>query len=101
MSWWCMISSRDCSGIYSEDLSENPLEGDRAGIRNADHIVAISSSTKHDLMTQLGIAEEKILVAHIGLSPAFETVCTEDRVDSVLAKYHLDRGYVYHGGDWK
>ncbi len=68
------------------------------GIRNADHIVAISSSTKHDLMTQLGIAEEKILVAHIGLSPAFESVCTEDRVDSVLEKYHLERGYIYHGG---
>lgn len=68
------------------------------GIRNADHIVAISSSTKHDLMTQLGIAEEKILVAYIGLSPAFENVCTEEKVDLVLAKYHLDRGYLYHGG---
>ncbi len=68
------------------------------GIRSADHIVAISASTKKDLVTRLGIAEEKILVAHIGLSPAFESVCTEETVDSVLKKYHLDRGYIYHGG---
>jgi glycosyltransferase involved in cell wall biosynthesis len=68
------------------------------GIRSADHIVAISSSTKNDLVMKLGIVEEKILVAHPGLSPAFETVCTEKKVDSVLAKYHLDRGYIYHGG---
>lgn len=68
------------------------------GIRNADRIVAISASTKHDIVTKLGIVEERITVAHIGFSSVFGSVCTEDRLQSVLEKYHLERGYIYHGG---
>jgi len=68
------------------------------GIRGAGHIVAISESTKKDLMENLGIAEEKISVAHPGLSPAFDHVADDANVDLVMQKYHLDRGYIYHGG---
>ena len=68
------------------------------GIRSADHIVAISESTKQDLMKHLDTAEEKITVAYPGLSSLFDTLCSDERVDSVLKKYDLTRGYIYHGG---
>lgn len=68
------------------------------GIRKADRLVAISTSTKDDLVQRLGIAEVKITLAHIGLSPRFDTVCPDEQVEKVLAKYGLSRGYIYHGG---
>ena len=68
------------------------------GIRSADRIVTVSESTKRDLVKGIGIGEENILVAHLGLSPAFGSVCTEEHLGSVLEKYHLERGYIYHGG---
>ena len=68
------------------------------GIRNAGHIIAISESTKKDLVRELGIDEEKISVAHPGLSPIFNHIADDAEVERVMKKYHLDRGYIYHGG---
>lgn len=79
----------------SQRLHWNAIE---KGIRNADHIVAISESTKKDLMGNLGIADEKISVASIGLSSIFDRVADDAEVDRVMKKYHLNRGYIYHGG---
>ena len=71
------------------------------GIRNAGHIITISESTKKDLMRSLGIAEEKITVAYPGLSPSFDTLCSDEVLESVLKKYDLERGYIYHGGGFE
>ncbi len=68
------------------------------GIRNAVHIMAVSESTKKDLMEILHIRAEKITVASPGLSPIFDTLCSEEKLDVVLKKYELKRGYIYHGG---
>jgi glycosyltransferase involved in cell wall biosynthesis len=68
------------------------------GIAGADRLVAISEYTKETIVSRLGIAPEKIVMAPIGLSPTFDTVCTDERLASVLKRYDLERGYIYHGG---
>jgi glycosyltransferase involved in cell wall biosynthesis len=68
------------------------------GIARADRLVALSEYTKETIVSQLGIALEKIVVAPIGLSPTFDMVCTDDRMIAVLKRYDLERGYIYHGG---
>jgi glycosyltransferase involved in cell wall biosynthesis len=71
------------------------------GIRNAGHIITISESTKKDLMVSLDILEEKITVTYPGLSAVFDTICSDERLEVVLKKYDLERGYVYHGGGFE
>ena len=71
------------------------------GIRNAGHIITISESTKKDLMGSLDIPEEKITVTYPGLSAVFDTLCSDERLEVVLKKYDLERGYVYHGGGFE
>jgi glycosyltransferase involved in cell wall biosynthesis len=69
------------------------------GIRAADVILAISGHTKDDIAHLLGVPQEKISIAYPGLSPIFEKEISDGEMDSVLAKYGLERGgYIYHGG---
>jgi glycosyltransferase involved in cell wall biosynthesis len=68
------------------------------GIKAADHIVAISESTKNDLITKLGISEKKISVAYPDCAPRFHTIPSETTVSDTLKKYKLTKGYIYHGG---
>lgn len=66
----------------------------KRGIAKATKVVAVSQSTKNDIVKHLGVAEEKIVVAHPSINPLF---FQEDNID-VLAKYDLSSGYLYHGG---
>lgn len=68
------------------------------GIRRASHCVAVSHYTKADMIRHLGLAGEKISVAHIGAHPGFATFATEEKISAVLRTHRLERGYIYHGG---
>lgn len=69
----------------------------RKAIQKADAIIAISESTKHDLM-RLGTRGEKITVAYPDVAPQFRQPASEENISRVLKKYSLQRGYIYHGG---
>ncbi len=66
-----------------------------SGIRRADHLVAISESTRRDLIDLLGIAEERISVIYPYISDHFRPV---EVVEPVLAHYHLTRPYIFYVG---
>jgi glycosyltransferase involved in cell wall biosynthesis len=68
------------------------------GIRMADHIVAISENTKNDLVSELGITEEKITVVYLDVDSQFHKSISPETVATVLKKYNLQSGYIYHGG---
>lgn len=72
--------------------------GVEQGIEKADHIIAVSIHTKDDIVKELHIAEEKISVISIDASPRFATIPSEETIASVLKKYALVPGYIYHGG---
>lgn len=71
------------------------------GIRKAHHLVAISESTKQDVMKYLSIPEEKITVAYPGLSSVFDEVCSDEKLEAILRQYDLQKGYLYHGGGFE
>lgn len=84
---------------YQSTLSRRwHWRGIERGIRGADHIVAVSQSTREDIETHLGIASERISVAAPGLSPVFAAPASDEQVSETLARYGLERGYIYHGG---
>ncbi|MBP6889563.1 MAG: glycosyltransferase family 4 protein [Candidatus Moranbacteria bacterium] len=68
------------------------------GIRFADTLIAVSNSTKNDLITRLGIENVRVHLAYPGLSSIFETLPSDGETARVLAQYGLKRGYIYHGG---
>lgn len=66
-------------------------------IVKADHIVAVSESTKHDLV-EFGIAHENISVASPDVAPVFRRDLPPEEENRVMATYQLIPGYIYHGG---
>ncbi|HLC95626.1 MAG TPA: glycosyltransferase family 1 protein, partial [Patescibacteria group bacterium] len=68
------------------------------GIRAAQHIVAMSEHTKQDIVREFNIPEHTLSVAYPAVAPHFRVPITEETVKTVLQKYHLALGYIYHGG---
>lgn len=66
-------------------------------IMKADQIVAVSESTKNDLV-EFGVIHEKISVAYPDVSPLFRRDLAPEEENRVMATYKLVPGYIYHGG---
>lgn len=68
------------------------------GIRSADALIAVSETTKEDIVSKLGIPAKNITVASPDCDPSFREGTSEDDVARVMKKYALEPGYLYHGG---
>lgn len=64
----------------------------------ADTLIAISRSTKNDLINHCGISAEKIRVIYPGCDHALFHVYPEAETERVLAAYQLRPGYILHVG---
>ena len=63
--------------------------------KRASHLIAMSESTKADIVALLGVAPEKVSVVYSGLLPQFRPVPRGyDKVQHVLKKYHLPGKYI-------
>jgi len=65
----------------------------RFACRNADRIVAISESTKKDIVEFYGIAPEKISVIYQSCHERFQEPAPAQVIEAVLQKYRLPREY--------
>ena len=70
----------------------------RYSCRNADKIIAISESTKNDIIRLYGIDSEKIEVVYQACNPLFYTQYLNKNEDEVLRKYGLPAGYLLYVG---
>ncbi len=68
------------------------------GITQADHIAAVSQQTKNDLVRELHIPESKISVTSPSVAPRFQQRISQETLATILQKYGLSEGYIYHGG---
>lgn len=69
----------------------------RYAAASADHIIAVSSSTKKDLITKFGTEEERITVIHEGVDKQ-RFFPEEDTAKKVVEKYSLDFPYILFVG---
>ena len=69
-----------------------------SALPRADHLLAVSQTTKRDLSINIGIPEDRIDVAYPDCAPIFREEVTDDELDRVLRKHGLKAGYIYHGG---
>jgi glycosyltransferase involved in cell wall biosynthesis len=68
------------------------------GIKRASHCVAVSHHTRQDVIQHLDVDPNRISVAHNSVDPIFAAEVPDQKVEAVLKKYGLSRGYIYHGG---
>ncbi len=66
--------------------------------RKADHIIAVSESTKRDTIRLLGVPPEKITVIPEAAHPIFTPITNEDALERVRARYKLPRDFILFVG---
>lgn len=67
-------------------------------VKRADHIIAVSTQTRNDLVRLLGVAEEKITVAYNGIDPRFQPIRRQDALGSRQKLGELPQRYILHVG---
>lgn len=65
---------------------------------NSDHIIAISQSTKNDIIQYFGINEKKITVVYNGYSDRFGPLQLKDRKNIVHEKYKINKPFILFVG---
>lgn len=66
--------------------------------RHADHIIAISNSTKYDLMMQYGVEERKISVVYQSCSEEYLRTVSEEECSRIRLKYNLPETFLLSVG---
>lgn len=69
-----------------------------SALRTADHWLAISESTKKDMMRLLHVPEEKVTVTHLGHSARFRPCTEPEEIARVRRKYDLPQRYLLYVG---
>ncbi|MBU7015577.1 MAG: glycosyltransferase family 4 protein [Theionarchaea archaeon] len=65
--------------------------------KTADRIIAVSQSTKRDLVTLVGVPQYKITVIYPGVGPEFSP-CDPRAVREIREKYHLECPFILYTG---
>jgi glycosyltransferase involved in cell wall biosynthesis len=95
-----VITVHDLSFMVAPECAEPKLAAflSRAvprAVRRADHIIAVSTQTKNDLVRLLGVAEEKVTVAYNGIDRRFRPIAKEDQGSRFKVK---SARYILHVG---
>jgi glycosyltransferase involved in cell wall biosynthesis len=67
-------------------------------VQTADHIVADSHATRHDLIERLQVPADKVTTIHLAANPIFEQTYPDDVVDKTLRQLNLPRGFILFVG---
>jgi len=58
-------------------------------VRHTDHIIAVSESTKGDIVRLLGVAEDRITVIHEAANPTYRPIDDPKALDEIRRKYEI------------
>jgi glycosyltransferase involved in cell wall biosynthesis len=61
----------------------------RNSLRRANRVIAISESTKRDLVKTFGVAKEKVAVVYCGTDPTFSPAQDRNEIEALRAQRHL------------
>ncbi|MBI4790942.1 MAG: glycosyltransferase family 4 protein [Chloroflexi bacterium] len=70
----------------------------RHSVRRADRVIAISESTKRDLVAQFGASPDKVAVVYCGSDPTFTPSQDQREVEMLRARRHLPEKMILHVG---
>lgn len=66
--------------------------------QKADHIIAVSEFTKHEIIEQYGISSKKITVVYQGCDSSFRKKTSKTQLADVKLKYQLPSRYILYVG---
>lgn len=69
--------------------------------KHADHIIAVSKTTRDDLIYKLGIDAGKITVIYHGVNPTFNRTTDPHEINRVRFKYHVPADYFLMVGSFE
>ena len=67
-------------------------------VRSADHIIAVSESTKRDVTRLLGAPEDRVSVIHEAINPCFQVMADRVAVEAARVKHGLPERYIVFVG---
>ncbi len=67
-------------------------------VHRADHVLADSQSTRHDVIALLDVPEERVSVLYAGVEPRFRPIGERDELERVRRKYNLPPRFVLSVG---
>lgn len=70
----------------------------RRACRNADHVIAVSECTKHDIVNDYGVSPDKVTVIYQGCDPLFAEPINKERMAEIKAKYSLPDKFIVSVG---
>lgn len=70
-------------------------------VKTAKKIIAISQSTRKELMEYFGIQEPRINVVYEGTNEAYKMMDKSDAKIKVFEKYHISKPYILFVGVWR
>ncbi|MFN8529427.1 MAG: glycosyltransferase family 1 protein [Anaerolineae bacterium] len=68
-----------------------------AAAAKADHILTISTASKHDIVERLGVPSEKVTVQWCGVEPIFQPL-PKEKIDAAHREYDLPESYILFVG---
>jgi len=69
--------------------------------QQAKHIIAVSATTKSDIIKYLGIDEQKISVVHLAPANEYKPVTNSAKIDSLKRKFNITKPYLIYVGQWR
>lgn len=71
-------------------------------IKKASEIIAVSASTKRDIIKHFGAKEGKITVTYEGVSGDFRILPNRDKIrETIAAKHGINKPFIFYTGVWR
>lgn len=99
-----VVTIFDLAFLYFPEMFTNRdlwqlKSGTNFSVKNADHIITISHSTRKDIMKSYNIAKDKITISYPGFdSQIFHPIGEQEGIKQVLNKYSIEGGYIIYIG---
>lgn len=73
-----------------------------SSIKKASTVIAVSGSTKNDIIKHFGAKESKITVTYEGVSSDFGVLPNRDKIkEKIMAKYGIIKPFIFYTGVWR
>lgn len=70
-------------------------------VKRAQRIIAVSGSTKNEVMEHFGIRDEKIEVVYEGINSAYKVMDREEAYGKIVSRFGITKPYILYVGVWR
>jgi glycosyltransferase involved in cell wall biosynthesis len=84
--------------FHMKENVDHCQRGTIEAVKKADVIIAISNSTKNDLIKYFDCSPDKIIVTHLGYDKLFDQKISLDKKNTSLSKHKIKKPFIFHLG---